>query len=87
MKTKILLTVVVVIVTILGGLKVYNNIISRNMNDLLMSNVEALTSSESGSGCYQTMGYCSNATGMVRMCTSERTGENCWTWVSGCKFC
>ena len=53
-----------------------------------MENIEALTSNESGSAvCYQTMGYCSNASGIVQMCTTEKRGERCWIWVTNCRFC
>jgi len=65
----------------------YERVTMSEAERFMLANVEALTSGESSSGCYQTMGYCSNATGIVQMCTSKRTGEKCRIYVTGCRFC
>lgn len=88
MKKKVLLGVVMLLIAVLGGIGAFNQMTCTNVSALLMENIEALTSNESGSAvCYQTMGYCSNASGIVQMCTTEKTGERCWIWVTNCRFC
>lgn len=88
MKRKILLGVVMLLTAVFGGIRVFNQMAPNNMSALLVENIEALTADESsGSVCYQTMGYCSNASGIVQMCTTTKTGERCWIWVTNCKFC
>lgn len=60
-----------------AGYGVYANQQSEIMSDLMLANVEALASGESGTTRYQTMGTCSMWGGITYRCTSQYTAERC----------
>lgn len=88
-KLKFILCVGILGVMTYGGITAYNHVTMTEQERLLLANVEALTSGETGAGgCYGTMGYdCYGRGSIDYKCTTSVTGSRCSIYAPGYYCC